>query len=126
MSAFVRFSVVGAIGAVLQIALIAAMTKSGLPAVAATPVAVEIAILHNFLWHEKFTWRERRSTTAGARLWKFHASNGAVSLVGNTLLMYGLADRLRIASTLAGVIAIAVCALINFRIADRWVWTVEP
>ncbi len=57
-----RFSLVGFLGAVLQLTLMSLLTKYfGVFSAAATLIAVEIAILHNFVWHERFTWDNRGS-----------------------------------------------------------------
>jgi putative flippase GtrA len=93
--------------------------------IAATPLAVEIAILHNFVWHERFTWRNRASQNfrqTARRLWRFHAANGLVSLAGNTILMYALVQRLKAPALPTAMGAIAICSLANFLIADRWVY----
>src|SRR4051794_23117104 len=83
----------------------------------ATALAVEVAVLHNFVWHEKFTWRgEPRGTDrdVAIRLARFHAGNGLVSIVGNVVLMKVFADILRINTYLSMGLAIAICALANF------------
>lgn len=57
---FGRFGLVGLMGAMLQLLLIWLFTKHfGILSGVATPLAVEITILHNFLWHERFTWSGR-------------------------------------------------------------------
>lgn len=123
---FGKFNLVALIGAALQVALMELLTKClGLPIVAATPLAVELTLLHNFFWHERFTWRDR--TTAGlrparTRLWRFHLANGAVSLCGNTLLMFCFVDRFRIPVVPATLGAIILCGLVNFQLADGWVY----
>jgi putative flippase GtrA len=113
-------------GAVLQLILVSLLTKCfGVFSAAATIVAVEITILHNFVWHERFTWRNRAPRDArqlASRLWRFHAGNGFVSLAGNTILMYCLVERLRAPVLPAAVGAIVLCSLANFLIADRWVF----
>ena len=117
---FGRFSLVGLMGAGLQVLLVSWLTpRIGL---AATPVAVQIVILHNFLWHERFTWSDRGPGRVAIRLWRFHAGNGLISLVGNTVLMYLLVERLNAPVALAAAAAIAVCSLLNFLVADRWVY----
>jgi putative flippase GtrA len=81
--------------------------------------------LHNFVWHERFTWRNRAPRDArqlASRLWRFHAGNGFVSLAGNSILMYCLVERLRAPVLPAAVGAIVLCSLANFLIADRWVF----
>lgn len=121
-----RFSLVGFLGAVLQLTLMSLLTKYfGVFSAVATLIAVEIAILHNFVWHENFTWDNRSPTSSRQlvlRLWRFHAGNGLVSLAGNTALMYCLVERLKAPALPAGIGAIVLCCLANFWIADRWVF----
>jgi putative flippase GtrA len=109
---FRKFALVGLLGSALQLGLIAA----GI----ATPIAVEVAVLHNFFWHQLFTWRDRKGRIA-MRLVRFHVANGAISILGNSLLMYFFVDRLKIPVVPSGLASIAICAAINFRLADRWV-----
>ena len=121
-----RFSLVGFMGALLQLTLVFLLTTYfGVLSTAATLVAVEITILHNFMWHERFTWSNRgpkSSRQLALRLWRFHAGNGLVSLVGNTVLMYCLVERLKAPILPAAIGAIVLCSLANFLIADRWVF----
>jgi putative flippase GtrA len=120
---FGRFNLVGLLGAALQLILIAVLTHGiHLKTIVATPIAVEIVVLHNFLWHERFTWPERRTRHFAARLGRFHAGNGLVSLLGNTFLMYCFVDRLKAPPALSAAAAIALCSIANFLIADRWVY----
>ena len=55
-----RFYTVGAAGIVVQLAVFTAFTRGlNAPYLLATAIAVELAILHNFYWHERWTWAER-------------------------------------------------------------------
>jgi putative flippase GtrA len=57
---FLRFSIAGATGFVVQIAVVALLANwAGMNYLAATAIAVEAAIVINFLWHERWTWRDR-------------------------------------------------------------------
>ena len=121
-----RFGLVGLMGALLQLTLVSLLTKCfGVLSTVATLVAVEITVLHNFVWHEHFTWRKRSpvgSRETALRLWRFHAGNGLVSLAGNAVLMYCLVERLKVPVLPAAMGAIIICSLANFLIADRWVF----
>jgi len=123
---FSRFSMVGFLGALVQLTLVSLLTGYfGVLSTAATLVAVEIAILHNFIWHEHFTWSNRGPKgfqQLALRLWRFQAGNGLVSLAGNTVLMYCLVERLKAPVLPAAFAAIVLCSLANFLIADRWVY----
>jgi len=50
------FTAVGVLGFVVQLGALHALTAyAGWPWLAATLVSVELAVLHNFLWHERWT-----------------------------------------------------------------------
>src|SRR5947199_3621017 len=53
----------------------------------ATALAVETAVVHNFLWHERFTWRDRVAKARLAQFIKFNLTNGAIYIFENVLLM---------------------------------------
>jgi putative flippase GtrA len=92
----------------------------------ATVLAVEAAILHNFVWHERYTWRDRgrvSSRESLARLVRFHLTNGVVSLVGNALAMRWLVGEMHLPVIPANLIAITACWLLNFVLSDRVVFT---
>jgi putative flippase GtrA len=120
---------VGAVGIGVQLAALAALNAIKVNYLLATALAVETAILHNFLWHQRFTWADRGDSAqpAWSRFWRFHLSNGAISLVGNLMLMRWLAGSLRFPILLANVLTITACALTNFLVSDRWVFlTASP
>ena len=126
---WLKFNFVGGIGIAVQLAvLIFLRSLLHLDTLLATGLAVETAVIHNFLWHERFTWRDRpaaRLRDSLARLAKFNASNGAVSLVGNLLIMRALVGELRINYVAANLIAVAICSLANFLLSDRLVFQRE-
>jgi putative flippase GtrA len=91
----------------------------------ATALAVEIAVLHNFVWHERFTWRDRPGGRRERllRLLRFHLGNGAVSIVGNLGLMWLLVSRFHMKRILvANAIAIGVCSFLNFALGEWFVF----
>lgn len=120
------FSLVGAVGAVLQVMLFGLLTKAlRLPPAAAMAIAVELVVLHNFLWHDRLTWRDRGVVgfrDRALRLFRFHVANGLVSLAGNTLLAWWLVQVLKFPAIWSAALGIAVCAPVNFLVADRWVY----
>jgi len=123
---FGKFSLVGLAGAALQVILFDLLRRGcHLPGAAATSIAVEMVVMNNFFWHERFTWRDRGRMglrQRALRLWRFHAGNGLFSLAGNTLLVYGLVEMFKAPALPSAVAAIALCAPVNFWIADRWVY----
>jgi putative flippase GtrA len=123
---WIKFNAVGGVGIVVQLAALSVFRSwLKLDYLLATGLAVEIAVIHNFLWHERFTWADRPATRAMqslVRLAKFNASNGAVSMVGNLGLMRLLVGEVKFNYVAANFIAIVLCSLVNFLLSDRFVF----
>ncbi|MFB3904734.1 MAG: GtrA family protein [Acidobacteriota bacterium] len=118
-----RFNTVGAVGIAVQLAALWFLTAvAGMHYLPATFTAVELAIVHNFLWHERWTWGDRRGIRRIQRLIRFNLATGLVSLVGNLALMPLLVDRLHLGVVPTNLAAIACCSLANFLLADRVVF----
>ena len=115
---WLAFNGVGVLGVAVQLGLLTLLVHGGgLHYLAATAIAVEITVLHNFIWHQRWTWRDRPSPSAAAvarRLARFHLLNGTVSLFGNIAIMTVLCGTLRIDPVAANVVAIGVCSMLNF------------
>ena len=123
---WIRFNVVGALGMALQLALLAFLLHGlRLPLAAGTALAVEAAILHNFFWHERWTWRDRPARGVRERLERlarFHALNGVVSIAGNVFLTATFVYCLELEPVLANLFAIVICSLANFTAGDSIVF----
>jgi putative flippase GtrA len=126
---WLKFNIVGGIGIGVQIvALTIFRSWLRFDYLLATGLAVEIAVIHNFLWHERYTWADRpagRPIQSLVRLAKFNASNGAVSIVGNLVLMRLLVGELKFNYVVSNLLAIVVCSLVNFLLSDRLVFYAE-
>jgi putative flippase GtrA len=58
-----KFNIVGGIGVIVQfVALFLLKSVLHFNYLAATAIAVEAAVVHNFVWHEQFTWADRTET----------------------------------------------------------------
>jgi putative flippase GtrA len=120
---FLRFSGVGALGIGLQLSTVAALTSWGHVNVAvATALGVAAAVVHNFIWHRKWTWADRRTGNAFATFCSFALANGAVSLVGNVAIVSLLALWAGLHDVAANVVAIAACGVVNYCLSDRLVF----
>ena len=126
---WIKFNVVGSIGIGVQLATLAIFrSELKLDYLLATGLAVEIAVIHNFLWHERFTWSDRPAARPIQSLFplaKFNLSNGAVSLAGNLVLMRLLVGEFKLNYLASNVIAIVLCSLANFMLGDRFVFEAE-
>jgi putative flippase GtrA len=127
---FIRFNVVGVFGFALQSGALFVLTHREHPLgyLAATAAAVELAVLSNFVWHQRWTWRDRPSATRGEtlrRLAKFNITNGAVSITGNLVLMSILVGRLGLPIAGANLASVVACSICNFLLADRIAFYVD-
>lgn len=123
---WLKFNAVGGIGIGVQLLTLAILT-SGLKVnyVVATFFAVEAAVLHNFIWHERWTWVERTRQAAKGllgRLLRFHLANGLISLGGNMVLMWLFVSHFHLHYLAANIIAVAICSIVNFFASDRLVF----
>jgi len=129
---WLKFNAVGAIGILVQLASLALFAGAlGIHYLAATALAVETAVLHNFVWHYRWTWRDRtrdapRLGTLLDALWRFHVSNGLVSIAGNLLLMRLLVGRFHLHYMVANMLSIAVCSVLNFLLSELFVFRARP
>ena len=126
MRRWFAFYFVGGLGIVVQLSTLAVFTAwAGLHYLLATGLAVEVAVLHNFIWHEHWTWSDRASQDKPGRwkrLLRFQITNGALSLGGNLILMKGLVSVCAMNYTLANVVSITLCSILNFLASDRLVF----
>ncbi len=120
MIRWLKFNAVGLIGAGVQLVLLQTLVKLHVHYLLATALAVETAILHNYFWHTRWTWRGRVGS-----LLRFHVGNGFISLAGNLALMQVFTGWLRVPIVPANIAAIAITGLVNFFIGDRWVFSLN-
>ncbi len=120
---WLKFNAVGAMGIAVQLMALA-LLKSGLRMdyLSATALAVEAAVIHNFIWHERFTWADREGESRLRRFAKFNLTTGMVSILGNLLLMKWMVAVLGIPYLAANAVSIAVCSVANFLVSDRAVF----
>ena len=117
------FAAVASGGFLIQMAIVAMLTRTtSIPAEAATAIGVELAILHNFLWHERWTWRDRIAAERPRRFLDYQLATGCISLAGN-IFVVGIAVRAyAVDPTAANVLAVAMMSVANYLAADRWVF----
>jgi len=109
---WMKFNAVGAIGICVQLGVLAGL-QSGL--------GMNYLLLHNFFWHERFTWADRRLGATARRLWKFNFTTGVFSLAGNVILTKLLVDA-GAGYLAANASAIVLCSIVNFFVNDRVVF----
>ena len=123
------FNMVGALGLVVQVAALTALMEwSSCNYLLATAIAVEAAVIHNFLAHERWTWADRVARIAGERLlrfFRFQLTNALAPMIGNLLLMRLLVGHLGMHPILANLLAVALCSIFTFLAGDRLVFSLS-
>jgi putative flippase GtrA len=121
-SRWTRFLTIGLLGFLLQLGALATLTSRlhwmWLPS---TIVAVELAVVHNFVWHARWTWRDRPGNWP-ARFVRFQLATGAASIAGNALLMALFVGCAGLPAVPANILSVATMSAVNFLTADRWVF----
>lgn len=121
-----KFMTVGVMGTAVKVGALVLLDAGGLACLAATALAVELSLVHNFAWHLRWTWRDRsRGLSPGevaARLLRFHLATGSVTLAAN-LVTVPLLVRAGLHIAVAGVLATMAAGLVNFLVAGLIVFT---
>jgi putative flippase GtrA len=90
----------------------------------ATGIAVETAVLHNFIWHERWTWKHRSLSrdTLFQRLFRFNITSGTFSIVGNVVLMRVFVGIAHFHFFISNLLSIGSCSALNFVISHRFIF----
>ena len=123
MRRWLAFNAVGIAGAMVQLGVLWFSTRVlDMQYVVATIVAVEVAVLHNFAWHEAWTWRGLPVEGWWRRLIRFHLANGFVSVGSNSLFTWVFKQHAGLPLLVSNLAAITVTAALNFWLANGWVF----
>jgi putative flippase GtrA len=114
-----RFAVVGGTGVIINTSVLYVLSRwAGLPLLAASALAVELAAISNYLLNDTWTFAAR-SPSLG-RFVKFNTA-ALAGLVLNVLIVW-LLTRLGLYFMAADLIGIAVAFTANYAFSVRWVW----
>ncbi len=121
---WLKFNLVGVGGFALQTGVLFVLTNATpqVSYLAATATAVELAVLNNFVWHQRWTWKDRPSLTTRQtlrRLVKFNLTSGLFSLTGNLVFMSILVGQFGLSIGPANLASVAACSIVSFVLADR-------
>ena len=128
----VRFYVVGLIGVAVQLTMLAILIRGfSLNYLVSTALAVEMAVIHNFFWHDHWTWRNRTSETDSLvvrlrRFWKFNVANGFISIVINVLVTRALVEVGGVPYLIANLMAIGSGSVMTFLVGETFVFPETP
>lgn len=119
----VRFGLVGAGGVVVNMGLLWFLVqKAGLPPAPGALCSANLAMVHNFLWHDAVTWGDRRARPQWwQRFWRFWVTSW-VGIVLNVLTLQLLVALFGVHYLLANGVGIAAAATWDFIVNHTWTW----
>ena len=120
-----RFYVVGLLGIGVQLASLRLHVDGvGMYYIISTALAVEIAVIHNFCWHDRWTWPARRCSRAVRlqRFWRFNLSVGIVSIFTNLVVTGALVESAGLSYMIANLAAISAGSVVTFILGEVFVF----
>lgn len=120
---FIKFCVVGFLGVFVNLCIYIILTrKIGINFQLASPIAIELSIISNFLFNRSWTFNNRKTGTPFyKKLFRFHMVAGLAGLV-NYLSFLTLIYWLNLWDILASVMGIIIGTLINYFLNSLWTW----
>ena len=118
---FLRFNAVGLAGVAVQLAALAVLVHvCGVPYRGATLLALAATLVHNFLWHVRWTWSDRGMDRRGwlVAFVRFVSGNGLVSALGAAALMPMFVEVAGLPPVPANAVTIAICGVLNYGLAS--------
>jgi len=123
---WLKFNAVGLMGTGVQLGMLAILIRVlSIHYIWATVLAIETSVIHNFLWHWRWTWADRHTGDfkgMWATLVRFNLSNGMISLSGTILCTGILTGMAHVDPILANILSFIPCWIINYLVSDRLVF----
>jgi len=125
MRRFIKFSVVGGSGTLLNMGLLWSLTEAaGLPYLVSAAIAIETSIIINYILHSSITFADRRAASRKIflkRLLKYNlASLGGLAInLGVLWLLTEVTGMYYLVSHLCGIV---LSTLWRYSISLKWAW----
>ncbi len=124
----IKFSIVGVIGAGINTGFLWVLTDfAGLFYLYSSVVAIEIAIIMQFLMNDRWTFKERKTTHAGQFIKRILKSNlwRSGGLAVNIGILYLLTEYMDVYYLLSNIFGIICAFLLNYILESRLTWGIE-
>lgn len=123
---FIKFCVVGASGVVVNLGIYVLLSKFlKVPLEFASPVAIEISIISNFMLNNVWTFTNRNTGAALLlKLWRFHLVSGLAGLMNYSILII-LVRVFDLWDIFAYLTGIAAGTLVNYFFNSVWTWKIR-
>jgi len=114
-----KFGAVGVTGVIINTTILYVLSRwVGLPLLLSSAIAVELAIVSNFIWNNRWTFACRSRSLA--RFVKFNVAS-LVGLTVNVTAVWGL-TRAGLYFLIANLVGIGVGVAVNYTGSAVWVW----
>ncbi|HSE40659.1 MAG TPA: GtrA family protein [Acidobacteriota bacterium] len=121
-----KFNAIGAMGVGVQLLSLVLITRLfHLNYLFATLIAVQFALVHNFFWHQRWTWKDSKAASRKEslkRFMKFNSSSGAISMLGNLGFTAFIAHAVHLPYLASNLAAIGATNIANFVLARNFVF----
>ena len=123
---WMRFNAIGVMGVGVQLLVLVLLRRYfQLNPFVATFFAIQCALIHNFLWHQRWTWSGNRSAgkkAAFRRFLRFTSSSGTISTVGTLGFTALLVQAVNLPYVVCNLMAIGACNIANFLFSHTFVF----
>jgi putative flippase GtrA len=117
-----RFCLVGGTGTAINTTVLYVLSRAlDLPLPVSSAMAVELAVLSNYLLNDRFTFAVRRPSFR--RLAKFNITS--LAGLGVNVVIVWLLARQGVYFLAANLVGIAVAVVVNYTFSVAWVWRRE-
>lgn len=118
---FYAFALVGASGVVLNEAAFLVLGRLGAVPELAAPISAALSMVSNFVWNDRFTYRDRREGQAVGRAVRAVATQ-VVGIGLDTAIVALLHSVIGMPGAVANLFGIVVAAAWNYGVFSSWVW----
>jgi putative flippase GtrA len=97
-----------------------------IPIIPASMMAIEIAIIHNFIWYRQWAWKDRGGITGRPgflrQLFAYNVATGVVDFTMNVSVLWALSTFLHVHYLIANILGMIAGPFIKFWINDRMIF----
>jgi len=120
LKSFIKFSIVGLSGTLVNMAVYAVAVQSGLYYLAAAIVSFMFAVTNNFFWNFRWTFKGQAANRSKRNKYFRFLGVSVMNLGVNLLLLGAFVERFGMDKTLAQLVSIALVSVLNFVMSDRF------
>ena len=93
---------------------------------AAAPAAMQLSVVHNFLWHDRWTFTDRRGDEHWLARFGHYELSTLAGLAVNWIVLAALVGWMRWPLLPANLLGILAGTVLNFTVSKLWTWKRQP